>query len=76
MTPWACVAGTSRMGGVTDQPAHEDLPPVPETGHADVDATLAGLELGDDVNAHPAKLANALDVLAQALASSGDPGGS
>lgn len=47
----------------------------PVTGHAEIDAALAGVELGDDVHTHHDALAAALDVLQRALnAPSGGPG--
>lgn len=66
------------MVGVTNEMESNvpELPESPTTGHEGVDAALAALELGADVNAHPAKLAEALDVLAQALAATDDPSGS
>ncbi|MDQ7994131.1 MAG: hypothetical protein AAGC63_13290 [Propionicimonas sp.] len=50
-----------------DPPA---APPV--TGVPRIDEALAGLELGADVDAHPARLAAALDVLQRALNSPAD----
>ncbi|MFV0451484.1 MAG: hypothetical protein ACK5LS_04440 [Propioniciclava sp.] len=49
-------------------------PEVPVTGHPGVDEALAGISLGADVNDHPAALAEAMEVLAQALAAQGDAG--
>lgn len=42
------------------------LPP-PVTGVAGIDEALAGLDLGEDVAAHPGDLAAALEVLQRAL---------
>jgi len=39
----------------------------PVTGVPEIDAALAGLDLGEDVTRHPAALAAALDVLQLAL---------
>ncbi|MFV0406069.1 MAG: hypothetical protein ACK5LN_04505 [Propioniciclava sp.] len=50
-----------------------DLPEPPVTGHGGVDAALASIDLSADVNSHPAALADALDVLAEALSGSADP---
>lgn len=58
------------------EPGAPEFPEPPATGHDGVDAALAALELGDDVNAHPAALAEALDVLAEALNTPADPSGS
>lgn len=44
------------------------VPPAPVTGHAEIDAALAGLELGPDVHTHPDALAGVIDVVWRALA--------
>ena len=40
---------------------------LPVTGHAAIDAALAGLDLDADVATHPARIAEVLEVVAQAL---------
>ena len=40
---------------------------LPVTGHAPIDAALAGLDLDADVATHPARIAEVLEVVAQAL---------
>lgn len=42
-------------------------PPPPETGHPQIDAALASVELGDDVHTHAEQITAALDVIQQAL---------
>lgn len=54
------------------------VPPVapaalPVTGHPAIDAALASLSLGEDVNTHHDELAAALDVVQQALNPSDQP---
>ena len=54
-------------------PTPEPAGPPPETGHHDIDRALASLELGDDVAAHPERIATALDAVQRALAAPAVP---
>ncbi len=49
------------------EPADDGVAALPVTGHAAIDAALAGLELDDDVATHPAAIAEVLEVVGQAL---------
>ncbi len=61
---------TTKLPPVTnaapDAPVPLDSPPV--TGNHEIDRALASLDLGDDVSAHPEKIAAALDAVQRALA--------
>lgn len=60
----------------TDEPvpATAEAPPaLPVTGHPQIDAALAELELDDDVHSHHDRLSAVLDVVQQALNPSSQP---
>jgi len=42
-------------------------PPVPQTGHHDIDRALAALDLSGDVAEHPQRIAAALDAVTRTL---------
>lgn len=58
-----------------EAPTEADVVPAafPVTGHADIDAALAALELDGDVHTHPEALSAVLDVIAAALRTSPQP---
>ncbi len=53
------------MTDATEQPQTSEAAPV--TGHEEIDAALAALDLGDDVHAHPEAISEVLDVLQSVL---------
>ena len=57
------------------EPASEPVGPPPETGNHEIDRALASLNLGDDVAAHPERIAAALDAVQLALAAPSVPQG-
>ncbi len=57
------------------EPASEPVGPPPETGNHEIDRALASLNLGDDVAAHPERIAAALDAVQRALAAPSVPQG-
>lgn len=57
---------------MTEVPDPSQVTP-PVTGHAEIDAALAGLELGPDVHSHHDEIKAALDVIQAVLREPGSP---